>query len=349
MAVIQRPAKQGNATTYQGKVAQGYTGILAAEVDADLDVIYAAWNGGVDTVNIAAGSITADKIAPNQIGTRELADLGVATGDLANLAVTTPKLADGAVTLAKLGPDAKLWTTSGNAVVPFDTNKAVSVPNTAFPQFLFGGKGAIACDTLPVVSLLLNNPWVLVDATKPSWVLQLSAQAASDVAQFVHRAANAASGTVTVPLWLDNAGNLTITGKLSGGAATGARQHVSPGGFSTSTYNTPVLVYTLPAITTRGGAVLLVMNHTLYYTSSATAGNGQIATLIFRNGTQITLHQQNYGSGGGQIVVPIPALTYLDTPPAGTYTYDLRVQLASTTSPSVVASGFGDCIAQEIG
>src|SRR5215475_10425279 len=102
MAVIQRPAKQGNATTYQGKVAQGYTAILASEVDADLDVIYAAWNGGADTVNIADGSITSAKLAAGSVGTRELADSGVATTDIANLAVTTPKLADGAVTAPKL-------------------------------------------------------------------------------------------------------------------------------------------------------------------------------------------------------------------------------------------------------
>ena len=92
------------------------------------------------------------------------------------------------------------------------------------------------------------------------------------------------------------------------------------------------------------------MNHTLYYSSSATSGNTQVWVMIYRDGTQISIHGQNYGSGGAQIVVPVPALVYVDTPPAGTHTYDLRVQLGATTSPSVVATAFGgDCTAQEIG
>jgi hypothetical protein len=64
MSIIQRPGKEGNATTYQGKVAAGYTKILASEVDADIDTIYSAWNSGVDTVNIKDGSITQAKLSP---------------------------------------------------------------------------------------------------------------------------------------------------------------------------------------------------------------------------------------------------------------------------------------------
>ena len=98
MSQIQRPTKQGGATTYQGKVSAGYTTILASEMDADLDTIYSAWNTGVDTTNIRDGSITGAKLAPGAVGSRELADGGVATVDIADAAVTTPKLADGAVT-----------------------------------------------------------------------------------------------------------------------------------------------------------------------------------------------------------------------------------------------------------
>ncbi|HSS55504.1 MAG TPA: tail fiber domain-containing protein [Gaiellales bacterium] len=65
MATLERPVKEGNARTYQAKVALGYVDILASEVDADLDVIYAAWNGGVSTANLVDGSVTYAKLAPD--------------------------------------------------------------------------------------------------------------------------------------------------------------------------------------------------------------------------------------------------------------------------------------------
>src|SRR5262245_16250960 len=102
MAVIQRPAKEGNATTYQGKVAAGYTKILAAEMDADLDSMYAAWNAGVDTVNIKPGAVTQPCLAPGAVTGSALAPGSIATAALAHGAVTQPKIAAG-VTLPPSG------------------------------------------------------------------------------------------------------------------------------------------------------------------------------------------------------------------------------------------------------
>src|SRR5215475_15504660 len=102
MAQISRPTKQGNATTYQGKVAAGYTKILASEMDADLDLIYSAWNQGIDASNIQPGVITGSSLAPGTITTRELQDGGIQAGDIANGAVTQGKLAAG-VTLPPSG------------------------------------------------------------------------------------------------------------------------------------------------------------------------------------------------------------------------------------------------------
>jgi hypothetical protein len=102
MAQIPRPPKQGNVTTYVAKVAAGYSRILAGEVDADLDTIYGAWNGGADTVNLRDSCVTSQKLAADAVGPRELADGGVFTVALADGAVTTPKLADSAVTDPKI-------------------------------------------------------------------------------------------------------------------------------------------------------------------------------------------------------------------------------------------------------
>jgi hypothetical protein len=82
MATIQRPTKEGSVRTYQEKVGLGFVDILASEMDADLDTIYAAWNGGVDSVTLKDGAVTTPKLVDG--------------------AVTTPKLVDGAVTTLKL-------------------------------------------------------------------------------------------------------------------------------------------------------------------------------------------------------------------------------------------------------
>jgi hypothetical protein len=94
---LTRPLKEGSATTYQQKVSLGFPDILASEVDADLDTIYAAWNGGIATANLIDGSVTTPKLAsaPNGVGTTNLNDLAVTTAKLANGAVTLGKLAVG--------------------------------------------------------------------------------------------------------------------------------------------------------------------------------------------------------------------------------------------------------------
>jgi hypothetical protein len=82
MATIQRPTKEGSVRTYQEKVGLGYIDILASEMDADLDTIYAAWNGGTDTINIVDGAVTNGKLATDAVDTRVLADLAVGTANL---------------------------------------------------------------------------------------------------------------------------------------------------------------------------------------------------------------------------------------------------------------------------
>ena len=103
MPTLERPLKEGSVRTYQAKVGLGFADILASEADADLDTIYAAWNGGISTAELGDGAVTSAKLAAGAVGTRELADLGVTTAKLADLAVTSGKLAAG-LTLPPSGP-----------------------------------------------------------------------------------------------------------------------------------------------------------------------------------------------------------------------------------------------------
>jgi hypothetical protein len=70
---LTRPLKEGSVPTYQQKVALGFPDILASEMDADLDTIYAAWNGNIGTANLIDGAVTTAKIGNGQVTTAKLA------------------------------------------------------------------------------------------------------------------------------------------------------------------------------------------------------------------------------------------------------------------------------------
>jgi len=70
MATIQRPVKTYGTRSYVSEVAAApgnQDPILSNEVDADLDTMYAAWNGGVDTVNIKDGSVSRAKLSTTDV------------------------------------------------------------------------------------------------------------------------------------------------------------------------------------------------------------------------------------------------------------------------------------------
>jgi hypothetical protein len=123
---VTRPLKEGSVTTYQQKVAAGFPDILASEADADLDTIYAAWNGGVGTANLIDGCVTSAKIQADQITTRELANASVNGSALPTLGQHelvqhsiqgNLDIADGSVVRQTISAGHSLWT-SGNATGP---------------------------------------------------------------------------------------------------------------------------------------------------------------------------------------------------------------------------------------
>jgi hypothetical protein len=204
MATVQRPLKEGSVRTYQEKVGLGFVDILANEMDADLDTIYAAWNGGVDSVT--------------------LKDLSVTTPKIVDGAVTTPKIADGQVTYVKLAADAQLWRDTGSALTPGTTfpNRFLSIP-VGYTAHEWGSRpikarlaSAAAGDTsyLTINQGLPAGTWVKDDVAKSGWILELDS--AGDV---VHVSRSApGSSTLTSWLTLTGVGDLTVMGAINAGA-----------------------------------------------------------------------------------------------------------------------------------
>ena len=77
------------------------TPAVASQVNANFDVIYNAFNGNIDSNNLATNSVVTSKIADNNVTTAKINDGAVTTAKINNLAVTTDKIADSTVTFAK--------------------------------------------------------------------------------------------------------------------------------------------------------------------------------------------------------------------------------------------------------
>jgi hypothetical protein len=109
MPTLERPVKEGSVRTYQAKVGLGFPDILASEVDADLDTIYAAWNGGAPPIGPAGGgylqgtypnpTIASQSISGSYTGSpNEIRQLSIwGDNDIANASISGPKLAPNAV------------------------------------------------------------------------------------------------------------------------------------------------------------------------------------------------------------------------------------------------------------
>jgi Chaperone of endosialidase len=183
MATIQRNVKTFGTRSFVGEVAaapSNYAPILSNEVDADLDTVYAAWNGGADSVNVK----------------------------------------DGSITYAKLAPDAKLWQDTGTVLTPGAnyTTRPVSVSGTNNP-LQWGAltiKGRLNAHPTAgynyiSANALLNaggTAWTQDAAGFSSWIMTLNTQMDSCL---VSRMAPGGT-TPTTLLTVDSNGRLVVNG-----------------------------------------------------------------------------------------------------------------------------------------
>jgi len=344
MALVQRPAKEGNATTYQGKVAQGFTTILAAEVDADFDTIYAAWNGGADTVNIADGSITSAKLGAGVVGTRELADGGVATVDLANLAVTTTKLADGAVTTAKLASGAVASNLGPAGGDLSGTYPSPAVAKIAAGVLQWNPRGTITAASYDFDIAANASTSLGFDAAKPTYLLRLDAS--GDNVE-IWRAPAGSNTSLARGAWYNGPtgrwncllADGTVSRNMMGvGTMIGNTGFVnSPTGVGQPTVGVWTTLLTV-AVTTRGPtggntAVLIHCNPGI--SINGPVGGGIYNQRLLRNGTSICASPYLLG---GSSYVPLPAFSWYDKAPSGTAcTY--QYQILMPTGGAIAASG----------
>src|SRR5499427_159311 len=164
------------------------------------------------------------------------------------------------------------------------------------------------------------------DTTKAAW--QMTLNPTNDNFVIGRQPSGGGYGNL---LTLDNAGNLTITGKLNVTATSSQVQAANTNTtFSFSTYDTwSGAVVTFPAIVCRGGIVFISGALNLTYTQLGSSGGANILVGLYRNGVQ----QRQYASRvGGSVITPYPWAFFMDWPGAGTWTYDLRIVIRSGTS-----------------
>jgi hypothetical protein len=108
------------------------TPAVASQVNANFDVIYNAFNGNIDSNNLASNSVVTSKIADNNVTTAKINDSAVTTAKINDSAVTTAKINDSAVTPPKWTNPYKFRVYRGSAQNVGTSFTKVSYDNEVF-------------------------------------------------------------------------------------------------------------------------------------------------------------------------------------------------------------------------
>ena len=144
MSTIERPTKTYGTRKFVSEVAAApgnYAPILSAEVDADIDTIFNAWNLGVDTVNVKDNSVSTAKLQDLAVTTTKLADGSVTSAKIQDNSISTNDLANGSVTVAKIQVGQTAYQTRAQAVPAgaFVNSPSGYVTFVSFPALVMRG------------------------------------------------------------------------------------------------------------------------------------------------------------------------------------------------------------------
>jgi len=131
------------------------TPAVASQVNANFDVIYNAFNGNIDSNNLATNSVVTSKIADNNVTTAKINDSAVTTAKINNGAVTADKLDNGA-TVQRVYTNYSALAT-GTTTIPLDDTIPQNTEGTEFMSLAITPKSTTNILTIDAVILLSVN------------------------------------------------------------------------------------------------------------------------------------------------------------------------------------------------
>lgn len=128
------------------------TPAVASQVNANFDVIYNAFNGNIDSNNLATNSVVTSKIADNNVTTAKINDSAVTTAKINNGAVTADKLDNGA-TVQRVYTNYSALAT-GTTTIPQDDTIPQNTEGTEFMTLAITPKSATNILVIDVIALI---------------------------------------------------------------------------------------------------------------------------------------------------------------------------------------------------